>query len=79
MSSTEHDCSKIGCKYYYAYIRFKKKWIKIGLFHPSCKTFIQFDDIQMSENNTPENTLYKSEDNFFKFSPKNEFNFSKLH
>jgi len=76
MNGFHTECNISGCKYYYAYIRFKKKWIKIGLFLSGCKTFKKFDDIKL-EDNKPENPYIGPNDNFLKTIARDEFDFSK--
>jgi len=61
MAATNHGCDQFGCKGYFSYIRYKKKWIKIGAFHSKCKSFILFDDIKMPENNKPKSNLSTSD------------------
>lgn len=62
MAATNHGCDQFGCKGYYAYIRFKKKWIKIGAFHSKCKSFILFDEININPTGKVENPQYCKHD-----------------
>ena len=62
-------CKKSDCRNYYAYIRYKKKWFKIGIYYSGCKEFNQFDNVQMYKENKPKNYYSTFE---------NEFDFSKL-
>ncbi len=77
MAATNHGCDQVGCQGYFSYIRFKKKWIKIGVFHSKCKSFILFDDIQLPEDKKEQNFPFGN-DEFLKFwfhRSQNHFDF----
>jgi len=81
MSSIHYHCNKPGCKFYYAYIRIKKKWIKIGMFSSGCKKFEQLDDVKLESTkpeylyNNPTDEimrLAKAQSDYLKFFRKNK-------
>jgi len=76
--SIHYDCNEPGCKFYYAYIRFKRKWIKIGVFSSGCKQFEKLDDFKMPEDSKPKNSLFFPEDNHLKLLANKEDNYLKL-
>jgi len=61
MSYVHYDCNESNCKVHYAYIRYKKKWIKIGDFTSGCKKFDQYDEIKLPEDDKPKNPLSPSD------------------
>ena len=74
-------------KYYYAYIRFKRKWIKIGVFSSGCKQFEKLDEIKLESTkpeylyNNPTDEilrLAKAESNYLKFFRKNSVGNDKI-
>ena len=71
MSYVHYDCNESNCKVHYAYIRYKKKWIKIGDFTSGCKKFDQYDEIKLPDDDKPENSLSTSDKLLLQIS-KNE-------
>jgi len=77
LAATNHGCDQVGCQGYFSYIRFKKKWIKIGVFHSKCKSFILFDDVKL-EDSKLKNSNYDPTDNYLKLLTKAESDYFKL-